>query len=577
MAERDASVRLRRAVQENNLFLVKRLIKRTDMRNPDPNTKRYTSLAWAAIQGCEETFEFLLSQGHDDEELSKDSDNNTILTLLADFKPPVTTPYLSTQNDHYASGAALRMAKLYYDRYPYIKDWANSQGKTALHVASMRGNEEIVRMLCDLDADFDLTDNQGNTPLHYASAWGHIPIVQLLIERGCQYAARNNEGFTASDHAYSISTRDTLQDTARIQFENNKRARRQVFAQAAQKGTERTPDAAISPPRIRQRNGSGSHRLRSGSGASRMTGGTTSESDFDGSSSLLHGRYTSNSPMSSPSTHSTHLPSAGSIPQHYNQMSAGTPSTFSVPSPSLSMNSGTPTTQSTLSPITTRMLERDADAMEKYKRRNRSGSAGTTSTDAPSQTESIGNLNGADREEVVPPMNSLVNGSVRPRRLLRPSASAAQLRSNGSGLGLVSKSSQEMLRSRSGMGPLEIPPSGSNSSPNVTTPTRQKPGISTRTSSGHTAGGMADDREDGDYTGPSELYAQFPPPATTSRLPQTTKVSTSTTKGMDRNGRVPAGITPATTSHRRIPFHLLSKPLPPIDAQFGHRRGTSTT
>ena len=99
MAERDASVRLRRAVQgehrplfylsvpvpqltpglkplvthlaENNLFLVKRLIKRTDMRNPDPNTKRYTSLGWAAIQGCEETFEFLLGQGHDDDELSK--------------------------------------------------------------------------------------------------------------------------------------------------------------------------------------------------------------------------------------------------------------------------------------------------------------------------------------------------------------------------------------------------------------------------------------------------------------------------------------------------------------------------
>jgi ankyrin repeat protein len=38
------------------------------------------------------------------------------------------------------------MAKLYYDRYPYIRDWANFQGKTALHAASMRGNEEIVRV-----------------------------------------------------------------------------------------------------------------------------------------------------------------------------------------------------------------------------------------------------------------------------------------------------------------------------------------------------------------------------------------------------------------------------------------------
>ena len=59
------------ASAENNLFLVKRLIKRTDMRNPDPYNKRYTSLAWAAVLGHEETFEFLLSSGHDDHEYSK--------------------------------------------------------------------------------------------------------------------------------------------------------------------------------------------------------------------------------------------------------------------------------------------------------------------------------------------------------------------------------------------------------------------------------------------------------------------------------------------------------------------------
>ena len=385
----------------------------------------------------------------------------------------------------------------------------------------------------------------------------------------------------------SISTRDTLQDTARIQFENNKRARRQVFAQAAQKGTERTPDVVIPPPRVRHRNGSGSHRLRSGSGASRMTGGTTSESDFDGSSSLIHGHYTSNSPMSSPSIHSTNLPSAGSITHQYKPTSAGTASTFSVPSPPISMNSGTPMSYNTLSPITTRMLERDADAMEKYKRRNRSGSAGTTSTDAPSQTESIGHLNGADWDEAAPPRDALVNGSVQPRKFLRPSVSAAQLRSNV-GPGLVSKASQEMLRSRSGTNPIDIPYSGSNSSfstinggrtsrsSNLTTPTRQKPGTSIRTLSSLTAGGMPDDTDDGDYTGPSELYAQFPPPAPPPRLIPTTKVPTPT-KVADRNGKGPAGTTPAPATHRRIPFHILSKPLPPIDAQFGHRRGTSTT
>lgn len=76
------------------------------------------------------------------------------------------------------------MARSYYEYYPDTLDWANSEGKTALHVASLRGNEELVRvgrndalfilaflklylqMLCDSGADFDLSDNDGNTPLH---------------------------------------------------------------------------------------------------------------------------------------------------------------------------------------------------------------------------------------------------------------------------------------------------------------------------------------------------------------------------------------------------------------------------
>jgi hypothetical protein len=41
------------------------------MRNPDPANRRLTSLAWAAILGHTETFEFLLNAGHDDEEHSQ--------------------------------------------------------------------------------------------------------------------------------------------------------------------------------------------------------------------------------------------------------------------------------------------------------------------------------------------------------------------------------------------------------------------------------------------------------------------------------------------------------------------------
>ena len=43
-------------------------------------------------------------------------------------------------------GAAMRMARRYLDRFPFITDWCNSQGKTALHIAALRGSDEFVRV-----------------------------------------------------------------------------------------------------------------------------------------------------------------------------------------------------------------------------------------------------------------------------------------------------------------------------------------------------------------------------------------------------------------------------------------------
>lgn len=38
------------------------------------------------------------------------------------------------------------MARLYYDRYSYILDWSNVSGRTALHIAALKGHEEMVRV-----------------------------------------------------------------------------------------------------------------------------------------------------------------------------------------------------------------------------------------------------------------------------------------------------------------------------------------------------------------------------------------------------------------------------------------------
>ena len=76
----------------------------------------------------------------------QDSEDSTILILLAEAKPPVMVPYSYGPTEQEFYGATLRMARLYYDRYPDTLDWANADGKTALHIAAQRGNEELARV-----------------------------------------------------------------------------------------------------------------------------------------------------------------------------------------------------------------------------------------------------------------------------------------------------------------------------------------------------------------------------------------------------------------------------------------------
>ncbi|KAF8305448.1 ankyrin [Clavulina sp. PMI_390] len=211
---------------DDNLFLVRRILARVpDIRNPDPASPYYTSLAWAAACVHEEIFNYLLDSGHDDDDLSKDAESNTILCLLAAVSPNQPNPWscsTAPQDQHETRGALVRMARAYHARYPFLVDWTNFRGKTPLHIASITGNDGIAELLCHSGADLDLTDEEGNSPLHYASSWGHIKIVQILIERGCNYSIRNNEGSTPSDVAYSSNTMQSLQGFAQQQFESNK-------------------------------------------------------------------------------------------------------------------------------------------------------------------------------------------------------------------------------------------------------------------------------------------------------------------------------------------------------------------
>ena len=78
--------------------------------------------------------------------------------LLAETKPPSHDPYapLATQHED-MSGAILRMARLYNDRYPKTLDWSNMQGRTAIHFAALKGNEELARVRWSFFVHFLLT------------------------------------------------------------------------------------------------------------------------------------------------------------------------------------------------------------------------------------------------------------------------------------------------------------------------------------------------------------------------------------------------------------------------------------
>jgi hypothetical protein len=78
---------------------------------------------------------------------SQDSEKNTILCLLAAVKAnPLAPPNHLASDDAELQRSAIRMARLYWHRFPFMTDWSNQQGRTALHIAALHGRDEFVQV-----------------------------------------------------------------------------------------------------------------------------------------------------------------------------------------------------------------------------------------------------------------------------------------------------------------------------------------------------------------------------------------------------------------------------------------------
>ncbi|KAF5506958.1 Ankyrin-3 [Colletotrichum aenigma] len=66
-------------------------------------------------------------------------------------------------------------------------NYRNDDGFTALHISSISGHIDTVRILLNHGADATIMDNSGATPLDYAIDGGHEEVVNLILENGSEF------------------------------------------------------------------------------------------------------------------------------------------------------------------------------------------------------------------------------------------------------------------------------------------------------------------------------------------------------------------------------------------------------
>lgn len=87
----------------------------------------------------------------------------------------------------------------------------NRSGWAPLHYAAAAGDNEIVQMLMDKDADLDAKSPNNTTPIMMAARGGHILTVKLLLDAGADATLKNDAGMTAIDFAQQGGHKDIVE------------------------------------------------------------------------------------------------------------------------------------------------------------------------------------------------------------------------------------------------------------------------------------------------------------------------------------------------------------------------------
>lgn len=180
----DPSVRLREAVIEGNLLIVKRLLRRFPcyLTNIDPENG-WTSLHYASYHGRYLICVYLIQLGHDKRELATTFKGNTCV-------------HLALMNGHEQT------THLLLQYFPGFIDRPGEHGRAPIHIACMHDHFQCLSLLMGVGAKLDITDDDGDTALHVCLEYGSVHCMKLLVlEGGANDNAKNNLNWKPSDVA----------------------------------------------------------------------------------------------------------------------------------------------------------------------------------------------------------------------------------------------------------------------------------------------------------------------------------------------------------------------------------------
>ncbi|XP_068592554.1 B-cell lymphoma 3 protein homolog [Cebidichthys violaceus] len=192
--DEDGDTALHIAVVQEELALVRKLIQLLlwARRGLDVyNNLRQTPLHLAVITQQANMVEALLRDGADPAAL--DRNGQTALHLCCEYDQ---RDCLSVVLSHSQSSTCLEIR--------------NYEGLSPLHLAVLRGQKDLGRMLLDAGADINAMDiKSGQSPLMHAVESNNADMVHFLIERGCDVNSQSYSGNTALHSACGRGQVDT--------------------------------------------------------------------------------------------------------------------------------------------------------------------------------------------------------------------------------------------------------------------------------------------------------------------------------------------------------------------------------